>query len=189
LLDCGLEYKKGESVTNIEIKETSMFEEVLKLEEEAIELMCKDILKHKPTLLVTEKGVSDLAQHYLVKGGCSVIRRVRKTDNDRIARAVGATICHEPAEIQDKDIGTGCGLFEVKKIGDEYFTYLTKCENPKACTILLRGGSKDILNEIERNLMDAMHVVRNILLDPRAVPGGGACEMAVGKALQKKGKP
>jgi len=132
--------------------------------------------------------VSDLAQHYLVKAGISVMRRLRKTDNDRIARAVGATIVHEPAEIQDKDVGTQCGLFEIRKIGDEYFTFLVECKDPKACTIMLRGGSKDTLNEIERNLQDAMCVARNILIDPRIVPGGGAVEMAVGKHLMDKAK-
>jgi chaperonin GroEL (HSP60 family) len=76
-------------------------------------------------------GVSDLAQHYLVKAGITAIRRVRKSDNNRIARACGATIVARTDEIQEKDIGTGCGLFEVKKLGDEYFTFLTECDNPK----------------------------------------------------------
>jgi hypothetical protein len=75
--------------------------------------------------------VSDLAQHYLVKAGITAIRRVRKSDNNRIARACGATIVARTDEIQEKDIGTGCGLFEVKKLGDEYFTFLTECDNPK----------------------------------------------------------
>ena len=91
-----------------------------------------------------------------------MLRRVRKTDNNRIARACGATIVHRTSELTEKDIGTGCGLFEVKKIGDEYFTWVVDCEAPKACTILLRGASKDVLNEIERNLGDAMNVVRTI---------------------------
>lgn len=64
-------------------------------------------------------------------------------------------------------------------MGDEYFCFVTECENPKACTILLRGASKDVLNETERNLQDALHVARNIMIDPRLVAGGGAVEMAV----------
>jgi len=188
LLDCGLEYKKGESPTNIELSKEEDFETVLKMEEDAIEKMCNDIIKVKPTLVFTEKGVSDLAQHYLVKQGISVIRRLRKTDNDRIARAVGATIVHEPSELSEKDVGTGCGLFEIRKIGDEYFTFLVDCKDPKACTVMLRGGSKDVLNELERNLHDAMAVARNVLLDPRVVPGGGAVEMAVGKYMVDKSK-
>lgn len=71
------------------------------------------------------------------------------------------------------------GHFEVKKIGDEYFTFITGHKDPKACTILLRGASKDLLNEVERNLHDAMAVARNILLEPKLLPGGGAVEMSL----------
>jgi T-complex protein 1 subunit gamma len=71
-------------------------------------------------------------------------------DNFRIARATGATIVNRPDELKDSDVGTQCGLFEIKQIGDEYFTFLVECEDPKACTILLRGPSKDILQEIDR---------------------------------------
>jgi len=146
------------------------------------------LFKFKPDLVITEKGVSDLAQHFFVKHNITAIRRVRMTDNNRIARVSGATIVNRTEEIQEADVGTECGLFEIKKIGDEYFTFLTECKNPKACTILLRGASKDVLNEIERNLADAMGVARNIVTDPRLVPGGGAIEMAVSQALVEKSK-
>lgn len=76
-------------------------------------------------------GVSDLAQHYLVKAGITALRRVRKSDNNRIARACGATIVNRTEELQESDIGTQCGLFEIKKMGDEYFCFLTECKNPK----------------------------------------------------------
>jgi T-complex protein 1 subunit gamma len=73
----------------------------------------------KPDIVITEKGVSDLAQHYLLKANITAFRRLRKTDMNRVARAVGATVVNRPDEIQETDIGTGCGLFEVRKIGDE----------------------------------------------------------------------
>merc|ERR1719446_1703310 len=188
LLDCTLEYKKGESQTTIELSDEKAWEALLLEEETAIKEMCNDIIAVKPDLVVTEKGVSDLAQHYLQKAGISVLRRVRKTDNNRIARACGATIVHRTAEIQEKDLGTGCGLFSVEKIGDEYYTWLVDCEAPKACTIVLRGASKDVLNEIERNLADAMNCVRTIYMDPRLVPGGGATEMALAQKLIENSK-
>jgi T-complex protein 1 subunit gamma len=125
----------------------------------------------------------DLAQHFLVKAGVTALRRVRKTDNNRIARATGATIVNDVRALQPSDVGTKCGLFEISKIGDEYFTFLTHCTDPHACTILLRGPSKDILNEIERNLQDAMGVARNVVFNPRLCPGGGATEMAVAVGL------
>merc|ERR1719355_271029 len=188
LLDCNLEYKKGESQTNIEIVKEDDFSKILEQEEEYIKKICDDIIRFKPDVVITEKGVSDLAQHFLVKAGITAIRRLRKSDNCRVARACGATIVNRTDEITEEDIGTGAGLFEVRKIGDEYFTFIEECKNPKACTILLRGASKDILNEVERNLQDAIHVARNIFLNPKLVPGGGAVEMEVSHLLTEKSK-
>ncbi|TDG52130.1 hypothetical protein AWZ03_001411 [Drosophila navojoa] len=186
LLDCSLEYKKGESQTNVEIIGEQDFTRMLQIEEEFVQRVCADIIAVKPDLVFTEKGVSDLAQHYLLKAGITAIRRLRKTDNLRIARACGATIVNRTEELTEKDVGTGAGLFEIKKIGDEYFTFVTQCKDPKACTILLRGASKDILNETERNLQDALHVARNLVLEPRLVAGGGAVEMAASQLLTRK---
>lgn len=186
LLDCSLEYKKGESQTNVEIIGEQDFTRMLQIEEEFVQRICADIIAVKPDIVFTEKGVSDLAQHYLLKAGITAIRRLRKTDNLRIARACGATIVNRTEELTEKDVGTGAGLFEIKKIGDEYFTFITECKDPKACTILLRGASKDILNETERNLQDALHVARNLVLEPRLVAGGGAIEMALSQLLTRK---
>ena len=188
LLDCPLEYKKGESQTNIEISKEDDWNRILQIEEEQVKAMCDAILAVKPDLIITEKGVSDLAQHFFVKNNVTAIRRVRKTDNNRIARATGATVVNRVDDLQESDVGTHCGLFEIEKIGDEYFTFLSKCKDPKACTILLRGPSKDILNEIERNLTDAMSVARNIMFHPRLAPGGGATEMAIAVKLEQNSK-
>lgn len=123
-----------------------------------------------------------------MKANITALRRVRKTDNNRIARATGATIVNRVDDIQESDVGTRCGLFEIEKIGDEYFTFLRKCKTPKACTIILRGPSKDIINEVERNLQDAMSVARNVIFHPRLSPGGGALEMAVSVKLSQLAK-
>lgn len=119
LLDCPLEYKKSESGANVEIMNEEDFTALLRQEEEYIEQICANIVAHKPDIVITEKGVSDLAQHYFLKAGITAFRRLRKTDMNRVARAVGATIVNRPDEIQEADIGLGCGLFEVRKIGDE----------------------------------------------------------------------
>merc|ERR1719245_1427798 len=188
LLDCNLEYKKGESQTNIEIMKEDDFSKILEQEEAYIKKMCDEIIAFKPDLVITEKGVSDLAQNFFNKAGITAVRRLRKSDNLRVARACGATIVNRTDEITEEDIGTECGLFEVRKIGDEYFTFLEQCKDPKACTILLRGASKDILNEVERNLQDALNVARNLYQDPFIVPGGGATEMEVAHQLGLKAK-
>ena len=188
LLDCPLEYKKGESQTNIEISKEEDWNRILQIEEEQVKAMTDAIIALKPDLVITEKGVSDLAQHFLVKHNITALRRVRKTDNNRIARATGATIVNRVDDLHESDVGAQCGLFEIDKIGDEYFTFLTGCRGPKACTILLRGPSKDVLNEIERNLQDAMSVARNVVFHPRLAPGGGATEMAVSVRLAQMAK-
>lgn len=188
LLDCSLEYQKGESQTNIEISQEEDWNKLLQIEEDYIATICDHIIKLKPDLVITEKGISDLAQHILMKANISCIRRVKKTDNNRIARAVNATIVHQTQHLKAEDIGTGCGLFQVRKIGDEYFSYLIDCKNPKACTVLLRGASKDVLSEIGRNLDDAIGVCRTLLLNGKVLPGGGATEMAISQGLMRKAR-
>jgi len=188
LLDCTLEYKKAESQTAMNMTKDTDMQDALQQEINEISILCGHIMKHNPDVVVTEKGVSDLAQHFLMKQNISVVRRVRKTDNNRTARVSGATIVTRPEEICEDDIGKDCGLFRVSKIGDEYFTYFLECKNPSACTILLRGGSKDSLNEMERNLQDALGVCRNLFGQPRIVPGGGAIEMELSQRLSEKSK-
>ena len=159
--------------------------EALDQETHEIALMCNHILKWKPDVVITEKGFSDLAQHFLLKGNVSCIRRIRKTDNVRIARVSGAKIVNRPQEIQESDIGTECGLFDIRKIGDDYFSYFVECKAPTACSIILRGASKDVLNEMERNLHDCLGVSKNLYCEPRLVPGGGATEMEISSRINE----
>merc|ERR1712066_614204 len=91
-------------------------------------------------------------------------------------------------ELTESMVGSKCGLFQIKKIGEEYFTFMTQCEDPKACSVLLRGASRDVLNEMERNLQDAFCVARNIILEPRLLPGGGATEMELATRMKEKAK-
>lgn len=184
LLDCSLEYKKTESQTTVELSEEKDFDLLLKQEEEYVMKICADIISYKPDLVFTEKGVSDLAQHFLMKAGITVLRRLRKTDNNRLARALGVNIVHRTEDITETNISQQCSLFEVRKIGDEYFSFIEGCQNPKACSILLRGGSKDVLNEMERNLQDCLQVVRNVALENKVVIGGGCFEMSLSRQLQ-----
>ncbi|ORM41205.1 T-complex protein 1 subunit gamma [Babesia sp. Xinjiang] len=186
ILDCTLEYKKGESQTIVDISDEAGWAKLLEQEETEIFNMCQNIIQTGCNVVVTEKGVSDLAQHFLSKAGISCIRRVRKTDANRLSRVTGATIVNRTEELLPSDVGTGCGLFEVKKIGDEYFSYFIQCKDPKACSIVLRGSSKDVLNEIERNLQDALNVCRNIMLEGKLLPGGGATEIEVACRLAAK---
>ncbi|KHN72376.1 T-complex protein 1 subunit gamma [Toxocara canis] len=187
LLDCNLEYRKGESQTSLEIMKEEDISKFLEQEEEEVRRMCDDIIRVKPNIVFTEKGVSDLAQHFLLKAGITAIRRLKKTDNNRLARVTGASIVNDTQDLREEDVGTLADLFEVKKIGDEYYSYVTS-EKTSAVTVVLRGPSKDVINEVERNLQDALCIVRNVLIDPRLVPGGGALEMALAHALNENAK-
>lgn len=186
LLDCCLEFKKGESQTMMEFKKEEDFTRALEVEEEAIREMCVILKEAGADVVVTEKGVSDIAVHHLMCSGISVIRRVRKTDNDRLVRVTGATVVGDVLQLRKSDIGTRCGLFEIRTVNNDQYAFFEDCVEPKACTLILRGPSKDILDEVARNVQDALSVARNILLDPFVVPGGGACEVQLCRLLEEK---
>uniref|UniRef100_A0A8D2JMU3 T-complex protein 1 subunit gamma n=1 Tax=Sciurus vulgaris TaxID=55149 RepID=A0A8D2JMU3_SCIVU len=149
------------------------FTRILQMEEEYIQQLCEDIIQLKPDVVITEKCISDLAQHYLMQANITAIHKVQKTDNNHIARTCGARRVSGPEELREDDVETGAGLLEIKKIGGEYFTFITECRDPKA---------------LERNLLNAMQVCHNVLLDPQLVPEGGASEMAVAHELPEKSK-
>jgi len=187
LLDCSLEYKKGESQTSMEFRVEEDFSKALEQEEVAIKKQCDEIIALKPDLIFTEKGISDMAQHFLVRAGITALRRLKKTDNNRLARVCGARIVNDTTDLRPEDIGTQADLYEIKKIGDEYFTYVTS-EKTTAVTVVLRGPSKDIINEVDRNIQDAVNCARNVLMNPRIVPGAGALEMALSNKLNEQSK-
>ncbi|BAM78897.1 chaperonin containing TCP1, subunit 3 [Cyanidioschyzon merolae strain 10D] len=186
LLDCPLEYRKGESQLTVEVTREADWEALLQSEEAVVRQLCERIAALRPDLVITEKGISDLAAYLLMRAGISALRRVRKTDNERLVRATGARIVSRIEEASQQDIGTGAGLFEVRRLGEEYYSFIEQCTAPGACTVLLRGGSKDTLNELERNLHDALCVLRSLYGDRRVVAGGGATEMALSRALLQR---
>uniref|UniRef100_A0A8C2VX25 T-complex protein 1 subunit gamma n=1 Tax=Chinchilla lanigera TaxID=34839 RepID=A0A8C2VX25_CHILA len=170
LQDSSLEYKKGEK---------ELFAQTLQIEKEHIQQLWEDIIQLKPNMVITEKGISDLAQHYFLQANITAILRVRKTDNNRIARACGPQRVSPLEDMRKDDLGTVAGLLEIKKTGNECFTFITECKDSTPCTILLRGVSKEIFSKVEHNLQDAMQVCCIVLLDPQLGPGGGASKMAV----------
>jgi T-complex protein 1 subunit gamma len=124
----------------------------------------------------------------LAAAGISAVRRTKKSDNNRISRATGATIVNDTSDLKEDDVGTGCGLFEIRKIGDEYVEDAVPRSTPSCFidlfryyTIILRGANKEVISEVERNFHDAMNVTRNVMLEPRLTPGGGAVEMALSR--------
>ena len=147
------EYKQGESRNNIKIKKRDDVSKILGQEEMYLKKDCAEITAFKPDRVITEKGVSDMAQYFF--HGDMTVRRLRKSNNMRVAKAYGPPIANRTDEITEEDIGTRAGLFEVRKTGDEYVTSIEQCKDPKARTNLLRGASKDVLKEVERAKAEA----------------------------------
>ena len=180
LLNAALEIKKPEFDTNIRIDDPSMIQKFLSQEESVLKEMVTKVKKTGANVLITQKGIDDLAQHYLAKEGIYAVRRVKKSDVEKLAKATGASIASSIDELSDQDLGSA-ELVEQNKIGDDYMTFVTGCKNPKAVSILIRGGTEHVADEIERSITDSIHVVAAAVEDGKYVSGGGssAAEMAL----------
>lgn len=186
LLDCPIEFKKGETLTSsFEITGRKQWEKILKMEEDHVIYLCNLLKIFNPDLIISEKAVSEIAIHYLNKLNISVLKRVKKSDNIRISKATGATVVSSIEDLEYSDLGKA-SKFVVKKIGDENYSFIIGKHGSFPCTALLFGPSRDILDEMERNLNDAIEVTKTILSSPKILPGGGASEMAIADFLLKK---
>jgi T-complex protein 1 subunit gamma len=186
VLDCGLEYRKGESITNIEITGEDDYASVLAEEETQVRELCQGVIATGCDVVCAEKGVSDLALHYLSEAGITALRRFQKVQLERIAAATGATVVTNPRDATPADLGRKCGLYECRKFESEWWSFFDACDDPKACTLLLRGPTKDVLQELARILDDALKVGRNLIAAPALVPGGGAPEASVSLVLRRR---
>ncbi|MHB8371819.1 MAG: thermosome subunit beta [Thermoplasmataceae archaeon] len=173
LLNAALEIKKPEFDTNIRIDDPSMIQKFLSQEESLLKEMVGKVKKSGANVLITQKGIDDLAQHYLAKEGIYAVRRVKKSDMEKLAKATGAVIASSMDELSSSDLGAAETVEQVK-IGDDYLTFVTGCKNPKAVSILVRGGTEHVADEIERSIVDAIHVVAAAVEDGKYVSGGGS---------------
>jgi chaperonin GroEL (HSP60 family) len=135
-------------------------------------------------VLICQKGIDDMAQHYLSRAGILTLKRVKETDMVRLAKATGARIVSGLDDISRKDVGLA-GLVEERKVEDDKWTYVERCKNPKAVTILVRGGTQRVVDEVERSLHDAIMVTKDVLENPGIVGGGGAVEEELSYRLMK----
>jgi T-complex protein 1 subunit gamma len=159
---------------------------VLREEGAQVRALCEAIVATRCDVVCAEKGVSDLAQHFLSEAGVTALRRFQKVQLERIAAGTGAAILSDPRDARPEDLGRGCALFECRKLQDDWWAFFDQCDSPRACTMVLRGPTKDILAEMFRILDDALKVARNLLAVPALVPGGGAAEASVSVHLRKR---
>ncbi|HVL48152.1 MAG TPA: thermosome subunit beta [Candidatus Thermoplasmatota archaeon] len=184
LLDLSLEIEKPEVDTKIKIRDPTQLQAFLDEEERELREMVDKVAKTGANVLFCQKGIDDLAQHFLAKKGIYAVRRVKKSDMEKLEKATGARLVSNLDDLAKDDLGT-CGLVEERKIGDESMTFVTECKNPRAVSILLRGGTEHVLDEIERALEDALRVVAVAVKDGKIVAGGGAPEIEVALGLRK----
>ncbi|MEM5872179.1 MAG: thermosome subunit beta, partial [Candidatus Aenigmatarchaeota archaeon] len=184
LLDCALEIKELGGDAKINIDSPEKFQAFLDDQERMLKEMVDIISKSGANVVFCQKGIDDVAQHYLAKAGILAARRVKKSDMDKLARATGAKIVSNIKDLSKDDLGYA-GLVEERKIAGEEMIFVEKCKEPKAVTILIRGGSEHVIDEVERAMTDAVKGVAAALELGKIVPGGGAIEIEIARQLRK----
>ena len=184
LLDSALEIEKTEFDAKINIESPEQMDAFLKQEETMLREMVDKITATGVKVLLCQKGIDDMVQHFLSRKGILVVRRIKKSDMEKLSKATGGKIITNLDDINPADIGYA-SLVEERKIGNDKMTFVEGCKNPRAVTILIRGGTERIVDEAERSLHDALCVVRDIVEEPKVLAGGGAPELEVSRALKK----
>jgi len=184
LLDAALEIEKTEFDAKINIESPDQMEAFLQQEESMLKDMVGKVAKTGANVVIAQKGIDDLAQHFFARKGVLVVRRVKKSDMEKLAKATGGKIITNLDDMSEKDLGNA-ELVEERKIGDDKMTFIEGCKNPKAVAILIRGGTERIVAEAERSLHDALCVARDIVREPKIVPGGGSPELEIARTLKE----
>jgi len=179
-----LELKKTEVDAEISITSPDQLQSFLDQEEKMIKDMTDKIQKSGANVLFCQKGIDDMAQHYLAKAGIFAVRRIKKSDMDKLSRATGANIVSNLDEISPKDLGEA-GVVEEKKLANEDMIFVTDCKNPKAVSVVLHGGTEHVVDEAERGLHDALRVVGVVIEDGKIVAGGGSPEIELSLRLHE----
>ncbi len=184
LLDTALEIEKTEFDAKINIESPEQMEAFLQQEESMLKEMVEKIAKTGANVIIEQKGIDDLAQHFLSRKQILATRRVKKSDMEKLVKATGGKMITNLDDISAKDLGHA-ELVEERKIGDDKMTFIEGCKNPKSVAILIRGGTERIVAEAERSVHDALCVARDIVREPRIVAGGGAPELEVSRTLKE----
>lgn len=183
LLSAPIESKETETKTEVQITSSTQFQLFMEHEKQRIKDVVDKVVASGATAIFCQKGIDDLAQHLLANAGILALRRVIKKDLDKLSKATGANIVTSLDELTPSDLGTA-GLVEEKRIGNGIMTFVTGTKN-QAVTLLLRGGTQQVLNGLERALDDALHAVADVIEDQKLVAGGGATEIELSLRLRE----
>jgi thermosome len=183
LLNLPLEVEKTEIDAKIFIEKPEEMEAFLKQEENMMKEMVKKIAATGANVVICQKGIDDLVQHFLARKGILAVRRAKQSDMEKLAKATGGRILTNLDDLKPKDLGYA-KLVEERKIGDDKMTFIEDCKNPRSVAILIRGGAERIIEEAERSIHDALCVVRDVVEEPKALAGGGAPEIEIARILR-----
>jgi thermosome len=183
LLNVAMEIEKTEVDAKIQITSPDQLQAFLDQEEKMLKGMVDKIVASGANVLFVQKGIDDLAQHFLAKAGIYTLRRVKKSDMEKLARATGGKVITSIHEISKDDLGKA-GLVEERKVSDDKMTFVQQCDNPKSVSIILRGGTVHVVDELDRAMEDALRVVGVALEDKMLVAGGGAPEVELALRLR-----
>ncbi|HIH17920.1 MAG TPA: thermosome subunit [Nanoarchaeota archaeon] len=186
LLDCALEIKGPETDTKVSISSPDQLQAFLDQEEKMLKGMVEKVKKSGANVVFCQKGIDDVAQYYFARAGILAARRIKKSDMEKLAKATTGRIASNLNELSDKDLGSARLVEEVKEGKEEEgMLYVRDCPNPKAITLLVRGGTEHVVDEVERAIKDGLGDVAVALRDGKVVAGGGSIEVAVARRLRE----
>ncbi|HET7389674.1 MAG TPA: thermosome subunit beta [Nitrososphaeraceae archaeon] len=183
LINSALEIEKTEMSAEIRINEPQQMQMFLEEENKMLKSMVHKIISAGANVVLCQKGIDDIAQHYLAKEGILAVRRVKESDLYKLSKATGAKVVNNLDGMTDKDLGSA-DLVEERRVETDKWVFIEGCKNPKAVTILIRGGSQRVVDEAERSIHDALMVTKDVLEKPQIVAGGGAPEAYIANELR-----
>ena len=183
LLDAALEVKKTEFDAEIRITSPDSIKAFLDQESDMLKRKVDQVVETGANVLFCQKGIDDMAQHYLAKAGVLSARRVKKSDMEKLAKATGGKVVNNLADLKKTDLGA-CGVVEERKVGNDKMVFVEECKDPQAVAIFVRAGLERMIDEAERALNDALYVVSDVAETPKMVAGGGSIEMEMSKAVR-----
>ena len=184
ILDVALEIEKTETEAKIEITSPEQMQAFLAQEEKMLKEMVDKIAKSKANVVFVQKGIDDVAQHYLSKAGIMAVRRVKKSDMEKISKATGARLVTSLDDLSSEDLGHA-GDVEERKVGGEQMVFVEKCKDPKSVTIFIRGSTKQTADEVERSIVDVMGAITSAIEVGKYVTGGGSAEIEMAMQLRE----
>jgi len=183
LLNTAMEIEKTEMSAEIRINDPTQMQMFLEEENRMIKTMVDKIHSIGANVVICQKGIDDMAQHFLSKHGILAVRRVKESDMTKLAKATGARISSSIEDISEKDLGAA-NLVQQKKVESDKWVFVEGCKNPQSVTLLIRGGSQRVVDEVDRSIHDALMVVKDVIEKPEIVAGGGAPEAVLASFLK-----